>query len=115
MPPTAPGGHVGGHKAGRGALSWFVPPVGALGLVVVVASVGVIAWSWRRARPEPGLLPVLLPPAAIGMISGFTWRVMTAAVIGANIGAGLLVMGGTPVVLALAVLALVSACTRRFG
>jgi hypothetical protein len=40
---------------------------------------------------------------AAGFITGAGWRVMTAGVIGANIGAGLVVLFGSPLVAALLV------------
>jgi hypothetical protein len=46
---------------------------------------------------------VLVPLMAAGFITGAGWRVMTARVIGANIGAGLVVLFGSPLVAALLV------------
>lgn len=46
---------------------------------------------------------VLVPLMAAGFITGAGWRVMTAGVIGANIGAGLVVLFGSPLVAALLV------------
>jgi len=40
---------------------------------------------------------------AAGFITGAGWRVMTAGVIGANIGAGFVIMVGSPLVTALLV------------
>ncbi len=87
--------------------------VGALSVVLVIASTAVLVWSWRRERPEPGLLSVLLPLVAVGAILGLAWRVITAAVIGANIGAGLVMLFGPPVVLVLILVAGISAWQRR--
>lgn len=44
---------------------------------------------------------VLVPLLAAGFITGAGWRVMTAEVIGANIGAGFVILFGSPVVAAL--------------
>ena len=46
---------------------------------------------------------VLVPLMAAGFITGAGWRVMTAGVIGANIGAGFVIMVGSPLVTALLV------------
>ncbi|HEV2069935.1 MAG TPA: hypothetical protein VGR26_09090 [Acidimicrobiales bacterium] len=86
---------------------------GALSAVLVVAATAALAWSWKRDPPDPGFLSVLLPLVVVGAILGLGWRVMTAAVIGANIGASLLVLFGSPVILALLILAGVSAWLRR--
>lgn len=87
--------------------------LGALSLALVVAASAALAWSWHRDPPQPGLLSVLLPFVALGAICGFAWRVTTAAVIGANIGTGLVVMFGCPFVVGLLILSGVSAWARR--
>lgn len=87
--------------------------LGSLSAVLVGAATAALAWSWSREPPEPGFLSVLLPLVALGAILGFGWRVMTAAVIGANIGAVLLVVFGSPVVLGLVIWAGVAAWLRR--
>ena len=46
---------------------------------------------------------VLVPLMAAGFITGAGWRVMTAGVIGANIGAGFVILFGGPLVAALLV------------
>jgi hypothetical protein len=48
-----------------------------------------------------------------GMIMAYGYRVMTAGVIGANIGAGIIIMFGTPLVLGLLVSAAVLAKRSR--
>lgn len=87
--------------------------IGALSGALVVAATAALAWSWKRDPPDPGFLSVLIPLVVVGAILGLGWRVMTAAVIGANIGAGILVLFGSPVILALLILAGVSAWLRR--
>ncbi|HEV2069178.1 MAG TPA: hypothetical protein VGR26_05245 [Acidimicrobiales bacterium] len=87
--------------------------IGALSAVLVVAATAALAWSWKRDPPDAGFLSVLLPLVVVGVILGVAWRVMTAAVIGANIGATLLVLFGSPVILALLTLAGVSTWLRR--
>lgn len=87
--------------------------LGALSAVLVAAATAALGWSWHRDPPDPGFLAVLLPLVALGAILGLAWRVLTAAVIGANIGAGLLVLFGGPFILGLLVWAGVSAWLRR--
>lgn len=87
--------------------------IGALSAILVVAATAALAWSWKWEPPDPGFLSVLLPLVVVGAILGVAWRVMTAAVIGANIGAGLLVLFGSPVMVGLVILAGVSAWLRR--
>ena len=58
-----------------------------------------VGFQRRAGKPEGELL-------AAGFIAGASWRVMTAGVIGANIGAGLVIMLGGPLVLGLVIWAL---------
>ncbi|TDC35953.1 hypothetical protein E1211_15025 [Micromonospora sp. 15K316] len=44
---------------------------------------------------------MLLPLVGAGILVGFGWQVMTAGGIGANIGAGLIVIFGGPILVAL--------------
>ena len=69
---------------------------GIVGLLVLVPAASIAA---RR----PGFGPVLTCLVGAGVLTGFTYRVMTAGVIGANIGAGLAVIIGGPLLLALLV------------
>lgn len=87
--------------------------IGALSTALVVAATAALAWSWKLDPPDPGFLSVLVPLVVVGAILGLGWRIMTAAVIGANIGAGILVLFGSPVILGLLILAGVSAWLRR--
>jgi hypothetical protein len=52
---------------------------------------------------------VIGPLVVAGLMVGVGWRVLTAGVVGANIGAGLALMTGGPVVAALLLWALVRA------
>jgi hypothetical protein len=95
-----------------------IPDVAALvlgmaSLVLVVTSTAVLVWAWRREPPQPGLVSVLVPLLILGVIAGAVWRVFTAEVIGANIGAGVLVLFGWPIVLALVAFAGIMAWVRR--
>lgn len=87
--------------------------VGGISLAAVITTTVALACAWRREPPEPGWLSVLLPLLAVGVIAALAWRVMTAAVMGANIGAGMIVLFGTPVVIALIAFATISAWRRR--
>ncbi len=87
--------------------------LGMASLVLVVASTGMLVQAWRRGPPQPGFLSVLVPLLLLGVIGGAVWRVFTAAVIGANIGAGILMLFGWPIVLALVAFTGISAWVRR--
>jgi hypothetical protein len=67
-------------------------------LLIGIALV-IVAILARKLRPQ--WLLVLLPLIGVGTMIGLGWRVMTAGVIGANIGAGLLILFGTPVAILL--------------
>ena len=69
---------------------------GTIGLLVLLPAAVVAA-----AKPGSRLALVCLVGA--GALTGLLYRVMTAGVIGANIGAGLAMMTGRPLVLALLV------------
>ncbi|HEV8528982.1 MAG TPA: hypothetical protein VGS60_15765 [Actinomycetes bacterium] len=88
---------------------WPIDPAvaraaGAGSLVVVAVAVVVLGWS--TVRLDTRWCAVLVPLAAAGFIAGAGWRVMTAGVAGANIGAGFVVLLGGPLVLVLLVWAL---------
>ncbi|MGH3679941.1 MAG: hypothetical protein ACRDT2_06755 [Natronosporangium sp.] len=60
----------------------------------VVVLVGASVWRWL----DPRWWAVILPVVVAGMVAGFALRVLTAGVIGANIGAGLMLVFGGPTV-----------------
>lgn len=60
-----------------------------------------LAWFTVRRLLDARWWTVLVPLMAAGFITGAGWRVMTAGVIGANIGAGIVVLLGGPLVAAL--------------
>src|SRR5215469_5218615 len=62
-----------------------------------------LVWFTVRHLFDARWWSVLVPLMAAGFITGAGWRVMTAGVIGANIGAGFVIMVGTPLVTALLV------------
>ena len=93
---------------------WPVAPVteralGIAALTVGLSAVAVLGWATRRRVMDARWWTVLVPLLAAGGIAGFSWRVMTAGVIGANIGAGLCVIVGGPVVAALLLFSLARA------
>jgi hypothetical protein len=77
-----------------------IPPVLGLISVVVLAVSGVAlgALFWKRSLHR-SWLPVVIMLAGAGVVLGYTWRVFTAGVIGANIGAGILMVFGGPLFL----------------
>lgn len=63
----------------------------------------ILVWFTVRHLFDVRWWTVLGPLMAAGFITGAGWRVMTAGVIGANIGAGFVVLAGTPLIAALLV------------
>jgi hypothetical protein len=90
---------------------WPIGPVvaraaGAGSLVVGAVAVVVLGWAAVRRVVDIRWWAVLIPLAVAGFIAGAGWRVMTAGVIGANIGAAFVVLLEGPLVLVLVVWAL---------
>ena len=76
----------------------------AAGRGAVLAAVVAATWlTWASLRHEFDLRwwSVLGPLLLAGILAGFGWRVLTARMAGANIGAGCLILSGGPVVAAL--------------
>ncbi|MFB7932849.1 hypothetical protein ACFC4C_27480 [Streptomyces sp. NPDC056039] len=65
------------------------------GLALVLAGVG--AAVLVRGAMDRRWWGVLGPLVVVGLMVGVGWRVLTAGVVGANIGAGMLIIFGTPV------------------
>ncbi len=85
---------------------WPISPasVRAAGIASSAAagvSVVVLAWATVRRLLDARWWAVLVPLLAAGFIAGAGWRVMTAGVIGSNIGAGFVIILGGPLALAL--------------
>ncbi len=81
--------------------------VGILALAVLASAVAVLI---REHRREPILRSTLIIDAlliSVGVIVAGGYRVVTAAVIGANIGAGILVLSASPIVIGLLIAAAV--------
>jgi len=85
--------------------------VGGTALVVAGASAGVLAVG--KHRYDLRWWSVGGPLVAAGAICGGGWSVITAPVIGANIGGAMAVMFGTPVVVVLVVVAAVNGLRIR--
>jgi hypothetical protein len=79
---------------------------GAGSLVIGTVAVVVLGRAAARRVLDIRWWAVLVPLAVAGFIAGAGWRVMTAGVIGTNIGAAFVVFFGGPVVLVLLVSAL---------
>ncbi|MFJ5732333.1 hypothetical protein [Streptomyces paradoxus] len=70
---------------------------GGLALVLAVAGAAVLVRGTLRGAMDRRWWAVLGPLVVLGLMAGVGWRILTAGGIGANIGAGLLIMLGTPV------------------
>ncbi|MFJ4845097.1 hypothetical protein [Streptomyces sp. NPDC088733] len=78
--------------------------LGVAAAVLAVAAATVLGLASRRPGPERfdgRWWQVLGPLVAAGALAGAGWRVVTAGGIGANIGAGLVILFGGPLVAAL--------------
>ncbi|MFI6371174.1 hypothetical protein [Streptomyces sp. NPDC050546] len=71
--------------------------VGGLALVLAGAGAAVLVRAARRGALDRRWWGVLGPLVVVGLLAGVGWRVLTAGVVGANIGAGMLIIFGTPV------------------
>ena len=87
--------------------------VGVLACVTVVATLAVLIHDTVARSLRPGWWVVLVPLVLAGVLVGFGWRVLTAGGIGANIGAGLMILGGGPVLAVLLLVAAVAAWRLR--
>ena len=72
------------------------PLAGALAVMVVVVSVVVLALGLYHRQIDRRWLATVVPLCAAGAIVGAGWRVLTAGAIGANIGAGMVLIFGFP-------------------
>ncbi|AXE86608.1 hypothetical protein C1703_16515 [Streptomyces sp. Go-475] len=78
------------------------------GLALVLAGLGatVLVRGARRGALDPRWWGVIGPLVVVGLMTGVGWRILTAGGVGANIGAGLLIIFGTPFVAGLSLWAL---------
>ena len=80
---------------------WPISPAAARGagigsLLAATSMIGVLGWATLRHLLDLRWWAVLAPLLADGFIAGAGWRVMTAGGIGANIGAGFVILFGGP-------------------
>ncbi|WP_328339953.1 hypothetical protein [Streptomyces violaceus] len=71
--------------------------IGGLALVPAGAGAAVLVRAARRGALDRRWWGVLGPLVIVGLMAGVGWRILTAGVVGANIGAGMLIILGTPV------------------
>ncbi|MEU8033630.1 hypothetical protein AB0C13_34280 [Streptomyces sp. NPDC049099] len=72
--------------------------IGATALLVTAVAAALLVRATRRGALDWRWWSVLGPLTVAGLLAGVGWRVLTAGVVGANIGAGLTIMLGGPVV-----------------
>ena len=70
--------------------------IGIGGLLLTIIAAAVLTWASVRHTFDLRWWLVIGPATAAGTLVGLAWRVFTAGVIGANIGAGCLLMFGGP-------------------
>jgi hypothetical protein len=66
--------------------------IGICGSALAAAAVGVLLVATFRGRVEPRWWRFALPLVGLGLYAGVAYRIATAAVIGANIGGGMVVV-----------------------
>jgi hypothetical protein len=82
--------------------------VGLGSMLVLAVSISVVASFFRRRQLDRKWVPPIVFLVVSAAIAGAGWRVVTAGVIGANIGGGIVVLGGLPLVIGLVIAALVT-------
>jgi len=70
--------------------------IGIASIVLVLSALVVMAARMRAAELDRRWWGVVLPWVALSAYVGLTYRVATTPVIGANIGAGLMILGAIP-------------------
>jgi len=76
---------------------------GRAAAAIALLAVAALVVEARRGHIDRRWWPPILAMTLVGAIIGLAGRVMTAAVVGANIGGGFMLLFGTPVVLALVI------------
>jgi hypothetical protein len=74
--------------------------IGVAALTVMVAALVFLGYATAKRAMRGRWWVVVGPLLLAGLVTGLGWRIVTAGVIGANIGAGLVVLFGCPVVAA---------------
>lgn len=72
--------------------------VGLGGVLLTVVAATALIWASVRHTFDLRWWLAIGPATAAGALLGLAWRVLTAGVIGANIGAGCMLMFGAPLV-----------------
>ena len=81
--------------------------LGAVSVAVVVVAGAALLRTGSAPRRDRRWLAVLLPLLVTGIFVGGGWRVVTSGGVGANIGGGLLIFFGGPLVVAVLVWSLI--------
>ncbi|WP_199827221.1 hypothetical protein [Streptomyces xylophagus] len=92
--------------------------IGVIALLLAGVGGALLVRATRQGELDRRWWEVLAPLMVAGVIVGVGWRVLTAGVLGVNIGAGLTMLFGGPVVAGLSIWALVRGvrlATRRPG
>ena len=89
--------------------------LGLVATAAVLGSVWVLVRAFHRGEVDRAWSPVVVFPAVAGVVAGFSWRVLTAGGIGANIGGGLILLGAPFVVVALITATVASGSAARRG
>ncbi len=76
------------------ALETHATSVGVVGAAMAIACLVILGWMYFRGDIDRRGVVVIASSAAAGVYLGFAARTLTAGGIGANIGAGLVVMIG---------------------
>ncbi|MDT3438961.1 MULTISPECIES: hypothetical protein [unclassified Pseudofrankia] len=79
--------------------------IGVVALLLAAAAAALLLHGGRRGAADPRRWQVMCPLVGVGVILGFGYHVATAGVIGANIGFGLVIFFGVPLVAMLLVVA----------
>ncbi|WBB55489.1 hypothetical protein [Verrucosispora sp. WMMD573] len=85
----------------------------AVASVLLLVSLALLIRATVTHELDPRWWFALVPLIVAGALVGLGWRIVTAGAIGANIGAGLVVLGGGPVLLILLGVAAVQAARLR--
>ena len=81
----------------------------AASVAATLGATAYLVYQRRTRRMDRKWVPPIVLLAVAGVVVGSGWRVLTAGVIGANIGGGMVILFGGPFVLALVVAAAWSA------
>lgn len=81
--------------------------IGGGATAVAVVAVGMVFVAVRRRTVTPAEIRAVVPLLVAGAFCGLAWRILTAGVIGANIGGGMVLVFGPFFVLGMLVLSVV--------